>query len=36
MGAMKPLMGKAMGKLGGKADGKTVSAIVKEELMKRI
>ncbi len=36
MGAMKPLMGKAMGKLGGKADGKTVSAIVKEELSKRI
>ena len=33
MGAMGPLMGKAMAKFKGKADGKTVSSIIKKEIM---
>jgi glutamyl-tRNA(Gln) amidotransferase subunit E len=33
MGAMGPLMGKAMAKFKGKADGKTVSSIIQKEIM---
>ena len=33
MGAMGPLMGKAMAKFKGKADGKTVSRIIQKEIM---
>ena len=33
MGAMGPLMGKAMAKFKGKADGQTVSNIVKNEIL---
>ena len=33
MGAMGPLMGKAMAKFKGKADGKIVSSIIQEEIM---
>ena len=33
MGAMGPLMGKAMAKFKGKADGKTVSGIIQREIM---
>lgn len=36
MGAMGPLMGKAMAKFKGKADGKTVSSIIKKEISKQI
>ncbi|MCY3410483.1 MAG: Glu-tRNA(Gln) amidotransferase subunit GatE [Candidatus Heimdallarchaeota archaeon] len=36
MGAMGPMMGKAMKALSGKADGKLVSRIVKEEITKRV
>ncbi|WP_084790422.1 Glu-tRNA(Gln) amidotransferase subunit GatE [Methanosphaera sp. WGK6] len=36
MGAMGPLMGKAMAKFKGKADGQTVSNIVKTEILKII
>ena len=36
MGAMGPLMGKAMAKFKGKADGKTVSSIIKKEIAKQI
>ena len=33
MGAMGPLMGKAMAKFKGKADGKTVSNVIKDEIL---
>lgn len=36
MDAFKPLMGKAMAELKGKSDGKTISAILKEELERAV
>ena len=33
MGAMGPLMGKAMAKFKGKADGQTVSNVIKDEIL---